>query len=301
MCGIAGFITQEKLRSSQESIPLLEAMCRLIAHRGPDDQGTFVEGRAALGMRRLSIIDLVGGHQPMSGCDHQVTIVFNGEIYNYQELKKELEALGHRFKTHSDTETVVHAYEEFGNKCVDKLRGMFAFAIWDARKQSLFIARDRVGEKPFYYSMTRRGSLVFGSELKCLLEHPEVDREISPEALDAYFTFGYVCDPLTIFQGIQKLAPGHHLTLLDGRLTIEQYWDFPYEPIEVPSREEEYIEELRRLLDEAVRLQLVADVPLGAFLSGGVDSIQLLGPWHEPDRSPLKPFQSDFKRTASMN
>lgn len=298
MCGIAGFITQEKLRSNQESTALLEAMCRLIVHRGPDDQGTFVEGRAALGMRRLSIIDLIGGHQPMSGCDHNVTIVFNGEIYNYRELKKELEVLGHRFKTHSDTETVVHAYEEYGNKCVDRLRGMFAFAIWDARDEKLFVARDRVGEKPLYYSMTPRGSLVFGSELKCLLEHPEVDRKINPEALDAYFTFGYVADPLTIFQGIQKLAPGHHLTLLDGRLTIEQYWDFPYEPIAVRCREEEYIEELRRLLDESVRLQLVADVPLGAFLSGGVDSSTIVGLMAQARSEPVKTFSIGFQEDS---
>ncbi len=188
MCGIAGFVSRDEHRDQREARAVLESMCRVISHRGPDDQGTLVDDRVALGMRRLSIIDLSGGHQPMSGCNGAVTIVFNGEIYNYRDLQSELESRAHRFKTHSDTETIVHAYEEYGARCVDRLRGMFAFAIWDARKRELFIARDRAGKKPLYYTITPGGTLIFGSELKSLREHPEFRGEISVEALDAYLT-----------------------------------------------------------------------------------------------------------------
>ncbi|MBA3248156.1 MAG: asparagine synthetase B, partial [Pyrinomonadaceae bacterium] len=187
-------------------------MCRVITHRGPDDQGTMVDGGVALGMRRLSIIDLAGGQQPISGCGGRATVVFNGEIYNYRELQPELEARGHHFHTHSDTEAIVHAYEEYGLDCLEHLRGMFAFALWDQQERRLFIARDRVGKKPLYYTLTPEGTLVFGSELKSLLEHPQVKREINVKALDAYLTFGYVPDSLSIFQGVQKLPPGHYLT-----------------------------------------------------------------------------------------
>src|SRR5712664_4087038 len=228
MCGIAGFVSRDEHRDPREARAVLDSMCRVIAHRGPDDQGMLVDDRVALGMRRLSIIDLAGGRQPMSGCDGEVTIVFNGEIYNYRELQRELESRGHRFKTHSDTETIVHAYEEYGSRCVDHLRGMFAFAIWHSRTGELFIARDRVGKKPLYYTVTG-GTLIFGSELKSVREHPEFRGEISVEALDAYLTFGYVPDPLTIFRDVHKLPPGHHLTFRDGRVSVEQYWDFPYE------------------------------------------------------------------------
>jgi asparagine synthase (glutamine-hydrolysing) len=219
MCGIAGFIERntesDSLDGHQERSALLDRMCRVIRHRGPDDQGTMVSGGVALGMRRLSIIDLAGGHQPISGCDDQATVVFNGEIYNYRELQRELEARGHRFHTHSDTEAIVHAYEEYGAACVDHLRGMFAFALWDARARKLFIARDRVGKSRFT-TLTSRGTLVFGSELKSLLEHKEVTRETNPQALDSYLSFGYVVDPLTIFRGIHKLPPGHFLEFVDG-------------------------------------------------------------------------------------
>ena len=272
-------------------------MCRVITHRGPDDQGTLVEGVVALGMRRLSIIDLAGGHQPISGCGGRVTVVFNGEIYNFRELQRELEARGHRFRTHSDTEAIVHAYEEYGAACVERLRGMFAFALWDERERALFVARDRVGKKPLYYTLTPRGTLVFGSELKSLLEHPEVGREIDPQALDAYLTFGYVPDPLSIFRGVHKLPPGHHLTFAGGRVTVAQYWDFNFEP--APARpEEEYLEELRALLDEAVRVRLVADVPLGAFLSGGVDSSTVVGLMARAMTRPVKTFSIGFNEDS---
>lgn len=296
MCGIAGFVGRDKFRDEHESMLVLDRMCRRIAHRGPDDQGMMVSGRVALGMRRLAIIDLAGGQQPMSGCADAVTIVFNGEIYNYRELQRELKQCGHQFKTHSDTETILHAYEEYGPQCVDRLRGMFAFALWDTRNQELFIARDRAGKKPLYYTLTSQGTLIFGSELKSLREHPEFRGEMSTEALDAYLTFGYVPDPLTIFNNVQKLAPGHHLTFGSGRVHVEQYWDFPYsEPQSKPfQNEEECLEELRSLLDEAVRLRLVADVPLGAFLSGGVDSSTVVGLMAQHSSQPVKTFSIGF-------
>ncbi|MGH9880855.1 MAG: asparagine synthase (glutamine-hydrolyzing) [Pyrinomonadaceae bacterium] len=295
MCGIAGFVENSGsgAKDRREATSVLEDMCRVIRHRGPDDQGLVVKGPAALGMRRLSIIDLAGGHQPMSGEDGSVTIVFNGEIYNFIELQPLLEARGHRFKTRSDTEAIVHAYEEFGPKCVDLLRGMFAFAIWDEREQKLFIARDRAGKKPLYYTLTSQGTLVFGSELKSLLEHPEVEREISPKALDAYFTLGYVPDPLSIFRNIHKLPPGHHLTFAAGRVSVQQYWDFDFEP-ETSRREEDYLGELRSLLDESVRLRLISDVPLGAFLSGGIDSSTVVALMARHMGQPVKTFSIGF-------
>ncbi|HZB43708.1 MAG TPA: asparagine synthase (glutamine-hydrolyzing), partial [Pyrinomonadaceae bacterium] len=296
MCGIAGFITPPGAETAGHP-ELLDRMCRVIAHRGPDDQGTAAEGGVALGMRRLSIIDLAGGHQPISGCGGRVSVVFNGEIYNFQELRPELEARGHRFRTHSDTETIVHAYEEWGDDFVTRLRGMFAFALWDEPARTLFIARDRVGKKPLYYTLTPRGTLVFGSELKSLLEHPEVGRDIDYEALDAYLTFGYVPDPLSIFRGVEKLPPGHHLTFAGGRVSVKQYWDFNFEAA-APRREEEYLEELRALLDEAVRVRLVADVPLGAFLSGGVDSSTVVGLMARNSARPVKTFSIGFNEDS---
>jgi asparagine synthase (glutamine-hydrolysing) len=302
MCGIAGFIQRGKegaafgQQAVEQAAALLDRMCRAIRHRGPDDQGMMVKEGVALGMRRLSIIDLAGGHQPITGCDNQqATIVFNGEIYNYRELQRELEARGHKFHTHSDTEAIVHAYEEYGASCVDHLRGMFAFAIWDETRKRLFIARDRVGKKPLYYTLTPKGTLVFGSELKSLLEHPEVERQIDLEALDAYLTFGYVPDPSSIFRDIYKLPPGHYLTFANGRITIAQYWDFQYEGITDHHKSEgEYLEELRALLDEAVRIRLIADVPLGAFLSGGVDSSTVVGLMARHVTQPVKTFSIGF-------
>ncbi|HEX8649706.1 MAG TPA: asparagine synthase (glutamine-hydrolyzing) [Pyrinomonadaceae bacterium] len=298
MCGIAGFVepqgTQAAAKEREpERVALLDRMCRVIAHRGPDDQGMMIEGGVALGMRRLSIIDLAGGHQPISNEDGKVTVVYNGEIYNYRELQRELEARGHHFQTHSDTEVVVHAYEEYGEACVDHFRGMFAFALWDARRSLLFIARDRTGKKPLYYTLTPQGTLVFGSELKSLLEHPSVEREVDPEALDLYFSFGYVPDPLSIFRNIRKLPPGHHLSFTDGRVFVREYWDFRFEVVEA-RREEDYLEELRFLLDEAVRVRLIADVPLGAFLSGGVDSSTVVGLMSRHMDQPVKTFSIGF-------
>jgi asparagine synthase (glutamine-hydrolysing) len=264
-----------------------------MTHRGPDDQGTQVIPGVALGMRRLAIIDLVSGQQPISGEDGSVTIVFNGEIYNFQELKPELEAQGHTFKTHSDTEAIVHAYEESGAESLTRLRGMFAFAIWDAKARSLFIARDRAGKKPLYYTTTAKGTFVFGSELKAVLLHPDVEREMNPEALDAYFTLGYVPDPLTIFRNIHKLPPGHYLQFTAGKVTVKPYWDFEFRR-GPERREDDYIAELLALLDESVRLRMIADVPLGAFLSGGVDSSTVVGLMARHSSQPVKTFSIGF-------
>jgi asparagine synthase (glutamine-hydrolysing) len=294
MCGIAGFISESNRLGDERSARVLDRMCRRIAHRGPDHQGTLVQLGVALGMRRLSIIDLAGGHQPISGCDTRVTVVFNGEIYNYRELQRDLEARGHKFHTHSDTEAIVHAYEEYGEAGVNHLRGMFAFALWDERERRLFIARDRAGKKPLYYTLTSEGTLVFGSELKSLLEHEEVNREVSAEALDAYLSFGYVPDPLSIFSEVHKLPPGHYLTFAQGRVSVKQYWDFDYETVDQPRREDDYLEELRALLEESVRIRLVADVPLGAFLSGGVDSSAVVGLMSRAMTQPVKTFSIGF-------
>ena len=201
----------------------LDAMCRVITHRGPDEQGTAVVGRAAMGMRRLSIIDLAGGQQPVYNADRTKLIVFNGEIYNYRELRRQLEARGHVFRTNSDTETIINAYQEYGKDCVRHLRGMFAFAIWDNSDQSLFIARDRVGKKPLFYSVTPSGEFVFGSELKVLLTHGGISREIDRGALDAYLTFGYVPEELCIFASVKKLEPGHFLTFKNAEIKTEKY------------------------------------------------------------------------------
>jgi len=296
MCGIAGFVDRwdsGQARPVEERAAILDSMCRIIEHRGPDDQGVTLDRGVALGMRRLSIIDLAGGHQPISGEDGSVSIVYNGEIYNFHELKDRLEAAGHKFKTHCDTETVLHGYEEFGPDCLKDLRGMFAFAIWDAKNQVLFIARDRAGKKPLYYSVTRGGSLIFGSELKVLLQHPDVEREIDPKALDAYFTLGYIPDPYSIFKNVKKLPPGHYLTFSEGRLDVKQYWDFNFNPSE-SLREEDYLEELRFLLDESVRLRLISDVPLGAFLSGGIDSSTIVGLMARHSAQPVKTFSIGF-------
>lgn len=300
MCGITGFVDSRTTiaRGEEERAQILENMCRVIRHRGPDDQGVMLKPSVALGMRRLSIIDLAGGRQPISNEDGAVTIVYNGEVYNYRELQTELESRGHRFVSNSDTETVVHAYEEFGSACLEQLRGMFAFAIWDEREQQIFIARDRVGKKPLYYTVTPRGSLVFGSELKCLLEHPEVERRVNPKAIDAYFSLGYVPDPISIFENIEKLPPGHHLTFKNGRLKIERYWDFRYESNGNGHKADDYLDELRELLSESVKLRLVSDVPLGAFLSGGIDSSTVVGLMAQHLTQPVKTFSIGFNEDS---
>jgi asparagine synthase (glutamine-hydrolysing) len=254
---------------------LLKAMADTIYHRGPDDEGYYVSGPIGLGFRRLSIIDLQTGHQPVSNEDGTIQIIFNGEIYNFQELRAFLLSKGHVFKTQSDTEVIVHLYEEFGPKCLEKLRGMFAFAIWDDNAKTLFLARDRVGIKPLYYSLTNE-SLVFASEIKAILADPSIRREIAPEVIDRFLTFLYVPGQETLLKGIQKLAPGHYLWVRDGEAEIKQYWDLHFaEP--TPSQSLKDAEgDLVALLAEAVELHMIADVPVGVLLSGGVDSTGVL-------------------------
>ncbi len=298
MCGIAGFIRKDRDSSVDEREILLDKMCKVITHRGPDEQGTTVKGRAALGMRRLSIIDLKGGQQPIYNEDGSKFIVFNGEIYNYRELKSELESLGCRFKTNSDTETIIHAFEKFGPACVDKLRGMFAFAIWDKKDESLFIARDRVGKKPLFYSLLPNGDFVFGSELKTILAHGQISKEIDHSALDAYLTFGYVPEDFCIFNGVHKLLPGHFLTFKNGEVLTEEFWDFKYPKIAEIRSEAEYIELLREKIYDAVKVRLISEVPLGAFLSGGVDSSAVVAMMSQILDKPVKTFSIGFNEDS---
>ncbi len=298
MCGIAGFITKNQDSPTVERELLLDKMCKIITHRGPDEQGVNVDGRAALGMRRLSIIDLAGGQQPIFNEDNSMFIVFNGEIYNYLELKKDLENRGHIFRTNSDTETILHAFEEFGENCVDYLRGMFAFAIWNKRDESLFIARDRVGKKPLFYSLTENGEFVFGSELKSLLLNKNIAREIDFSALDSYLTFGYVPEEFCIFKNVQKLLPAHTLTFKNGKIETKKYWDFNYiQPVELKT-EGEYIERLQELIVESVKVRMISEVPLGAFLSGGVDSSAIVGTMAKLSEIPVKTFSIGFNEDS---
>lgn len=272
-------------------------MCEAIAHRGPDDQGTAVMGRAALGMRRLAIIDLVTGQQPMFSGDKRYAIVFNGEIYNYRELKADLESRGYQFRTNSDTETILHAFEAYGVDCVKRLRGMFAFAIWDSVEEVLFLARDRVGKKPLFYGTADDGAFIFGSELKSVVLYPETDRTIDPEALDAYLTFGYVPENLCIFGAIKKLEPGYTLLLAKGKISAKRYWKLPEDRVEGRS-EDDIAEELVERLREAVRVRLISEVPLGAFLSGGIDSSAVVGMMAELSDAPVKTFSIGFNEDS---
>jgi asparagine synthase (glutamine-hydrolysing) len=271
MCGIAGIFDTREQRPIDEG--LLSRMNQVQFHRGPDDGGTHVEPGVGLAHRRLSIIDLSNGHQPLFNEDHSVVVVFNGEIYNFPALTEELLAAGHRFRTHCDTEVIVHAWEEWGEACVERFRGMFAFAIWDRNRRTLFLARDRLGIKPLFYALLADGRLLFGSELKALLECHELPRVIDPRAVEDYFSYGYVPDPRSIFRDVHKLEPGYTLTVKTGQeeLRPRQYWDVPFTSNGV-QKEADAREGLIDQLREAVDMRLIAEVPLGAFLSGGVDS-----------------------------
>jgi asparagine synthase (glutamine-hydrolysing) len=249
-------------------------MADTIHHRGPDDEGYYTSGPVGFGFRRLSIIDLSTGHQPISNEDDTVWIVFNGEIYNYQELRKFLVSKGHVFRSHTDTEVIVHLYEEFGVGCLEKLRGMFAFAIWDEREKSLLLARDRVGIKPLYYWQSDR-SIVFGSEIKSILADPAVRPEIYPEMVDRFLSFFYLPGEDTLIRNLKKLAPGTYLLVKDGRVESKQYWDLDFAPIEQSL--EAAKKQLIEILEESVRLHMISDVPVGFLLSGGVDSTAMLG------------------------
>ena len=298
MCGIAGFVEPNPALTAIERRDVIQHMCDVIAHRGPDDEGFYVDGGMALGMRRLSIIDLATGHQPISNEDGSVRIVFNGEIYNYAELRAGLLQRGHQFRTNSDTETIVHLYEELGDRCVEKLRGMFGFAIWDTREQKLLLARDRIGKKPMHYAQAG-GAFIFGSEIKSLLQHPSMRRETNLESVSDFLSFGYVPEPQTAFRGIHKLLPGHTLTFKNGQVSTRCYWDFKYNGDNAPPKDERtYIEELRHEIDEAVRIRLIGEVPLGAFLSGGIDSSTVVGTMAGLMEQPVKTFSIGFSEAS---
>src|SRR5579863_433026 len=251
MCGIAGVLKFGESAPVEDDI--LRRMCAAMAHRGPDDQGTYTERGAGLGIRRLSIIDLATGHQPITNEDGTLWIVFNGEIYNHAALREHLIARGHRFRSHCDTETILHLYEERGRECVRELRGMFAFAIWDSRKRCLFIARDRLGIKPLYYRLTQ-GLFLFGSEIKVILAHPDVQGDFNRAVLPEYLTFGYLSGTETFYRGISKLMAGHWLEIDEhGKIRIEQYWDVPVAAEQEVRDESYYINTYRHLLEDAVR------------------------------------------------
>lgn len=291
MCGIAGLVDLVDKREPNRE--LVEKMTNSLAHRGPDANGFHFTPGVGFGHRRLSIIDLSGGKQPLYNEDGTVVVTYNGEIYNYVEITRELQAKGHTFKTVSDTEAVVHAWEEWGEASVDRFNGMFAYAIWDANRQQVFLARDRLGIKPLYYAVTSDGFLVFGSELKALLAHPGVPRSLDVTAIADYFTFGYVPEPKTIFAGVKKLSPGETICFRHGKPAAEprRYWDLTFaERSAAPGIEEELVERLRK----SVELQLVSEVPLGAFLSGGVDSSAVVAMMSELSSDPVRTCSISF-------
>jgi asparagine synthase (glutamine-hydrolysing) len=267
MCGIVGIVHRDADRPVEREA--IRTMCAAIRHRGPDDEGLFLAGGAGLGMRRLSIIDLTGGRQPIFSEDGSKVIVFNGEIYNYRDLRRDLISRGHRFATHGDTETILHLYEEIGPRCVERLRGMFALAIWDATTRSVFLARDQFGIKPLYYTL-RPWGLAFASELKALVAAGLTLRELDWDALDGYFQLGYILAPATPFRDVRKLEPGHWLLWRDtGQVTVHAYWDLPQHTTVAPPDIERHV---LQWLDDSVTAHLVSDVPVAAFLSGGLDS-----------------------------
>lgn len=300
MCGITGGVWTDPRRSI--SANLLQSMTDVIRHRGPDDNGHWLaqlpsylhhpEMGVALGFRRLSIIDVAGGHQPLCNEDQTVWLVFNGEIYNYRELRLRLEGAGHQFRTDSDSETIVHLWEDLGPDCLQHFNGMFAMAIWDSKKRTLFLARDRLGKKPLYY-WHRSGQLVFGSELKTLTQIPDFPRQIDPRAIDLFLTYQYIPHPYTIYSGVNKLSPGHYALYHEGHLEVKKYWNIDLD-YEAKITEGEAREELTRLLNDSIRLRLRSDVPLGAFLSGGIDSSLIVRLAQAQLDQPLHTFSIGF-------
>ena len=291
MCGIAGIVNRH---GHDVDARVLGRMCEAIRHRGPDEDGQYLKGATGLAMRRLAIIDLKGGQQPIHNRDRTAWIVFNGEIYNYLELRAKLEKRGHTFYTNCDTEAIIHAYDEYGAECPKHLRGMFAFAIWDERTEELFLARDRVGKKPLLYALVNN-QLIFGSEFSALLEHPDISRDIAPEAIHYYLSFMCVPAPLTAYRAIRKLEPGHSLRFTrTGEIKIERYWLPEFSP-KVKLTEEEAGERAVEILRDAVRVRLMSEVPLGAFLSGGVDSSAVVALMSEASTTPVKTFSIGFE------
>jgi asparagine synthase (glutamine-hydrolysing) len=277
------------------SVERLKAMRDLIWHRGPDDEGIFVDGNVGLGHRRLSIVDVASGHQPMTNEDSSLHITYNGEIYNHADYRDWLESRGHVYKTHCDTETILHLYEEYGSACVEHLRGMFAFAIWDQRKHELFIARDRLGVKPLYYVHSPDGSLYFASEIKALLEAQAIKAQLNFGAFSDYLANHATSGEETLFVGIKRLLPGHTLTWRDGELAIRKYWDVSFEKLSATAgKDEDYIAEWGELFRKSVQLRLMADVPLGMFLSGGIDSSAIAAVMSRLVDAPIKTFSVAF-------
>jgi asparagine synthase (glutamine-hydrolysing) len=285
MCGIAGkFLYDPHVHVDAD---LLRTMTDAVTHRGPDAAGYYVGPGIGLGHRRLSIIDLATGDQPIGNEDGSIQVIFNGEIYNFAELRALLEARGHVFRTRSDTEVIAHGYEEWGDNAIERFRGMFAFALWDARRRRLLLARDRVGVKPLHYSVLDGRGIVFGSEIKSLLADPDVPREWSPEAIDAYLTLLYIPAPHSVFRAIRKLPPAHYLVAEAGQVTVRRYWDLPFSQTDERVDEARHMEEIDRAIADAVRLRLISDVPLGAFLSGGIDSTTVVAHMVETSDAPV--------------
>src|SRR5216684_668027 len=292
MCGIAGIL--EFGRDARASAAALREMCRVISHRGPDDDGFYTDGAVGIGMRRLSIVDVAGGHQPLSNEDGTLWIVFNGEIYNHLALREQLIARGHRYSTHSDTETVIHLYEEYGADCVQHLRGMFAFAIWNRNTKTLFIARDRLGIKPLYYKLTPE-RLLFGSEIKAVLAHGGIRPEFNRAVLPEYLAFGYLSGEESFYAGIDKLLPGHTMTIgPNGKAEIRQYWDLDASSPHESRDQRYYVQSYRELLEGAVNSHLMSDVPLGVFLSGGVDSSAVAALMTKIRKEPIETFSVGY-------
>ena len=292
MCGICGKLYFNPIRKADQNN--ISAMASVLAHRGPDDHGIYVDGPVGIGHQRLSIIDISpAGHQPMSNEDGSIWIVFNGEIYNFKELRMELQGKGHVFTSHTDTETIIHLYEEEDTDCLNRLRGMFAFAIWDSTKQRLFIARDRVGKKPLVYAVTD-DAIIFASEIKALLQDPSVTAEVDCEALHHYLTYQYVPSPWTMFKGIRKLPPAHSLVVEREKITTRQYWQLSYaQKLTLPTLGD-YVEQFMDVFTEAVKIRLRSDVPLGAFLSGGIDSSATVAVMSQLTNRAIKTFSIGF-------
>jgi asparagine synthase (glutamine-hydrolysing) len=297
MCGIAGIVDTTLRREPDRGLAL--RMNDAIAHRGPDGDGLHLEPGVALCHRRLAIIDLATGQQPLYNEDGSVVVVYNGEIYNYQALIPELQALGHSFHTRSDTEVIVHAWEAWGERCVDRLRGMFAFALWDRNRETLFLARDRLGVKPLHYALLPDGHLVFASEIKSLLKHPGLDRAIDPLAVEEYFAFGYVAEPRSIYRAVRKLSPAHTLLIRRGEPPGEprRYWDVRF-TCDSRLSLQDAAAELNRRLEESVKLRLISEVPLGAFLSGGVDSSAVVATMARVSPEPVNTCSISFDDPA---
>lgn len=301
MCGICGSI--ELTSATPIAADTLDGMNRLLTHRGPDSSGAAIVANAGLAMCRLSIIDLGGGQQPIWNEDQSCCIVFNGELYNFLDLRPQLEARGHVFRTHSDTEVVLQAYEEWGPDCLRRFNGMFAIAIWDGRQRCLFLARDRIGEKPLYY-WRDRDRLVFGSEIKAILAHPQVTRQLNVRGLANFLAFGHAVAPETMYQNICKVMPGHYLLVKDGEVQHKQFWDVGDEPYLESGQtltEDEYAHRILDLLDDSVRRRMIADVPLGAFLSGGVDSSAIVALMKRHANGPVKTFSLGFTVGGAYN